>query len=120
MKKYLAILLLCTATGFVANAQTKDSSATAAVKKISMKEEVGLTSEQDTQIKAIKEEYKGKVTAMEANPALDEKAKKAQKKEIMAEREGKINALLSKEQQVKYEEYKAKMKAQKEAEQGKN
>jgi hypothetical protein len=119
MKKYLAILLLCTATSFVANAQTTDST-TAAVKKISMKEEVGLTSEQDTQIKAIKEEYKGKVTAMEANPALDEKAKKAQKKEIMAERESKINALLSKEQQDKYLEYKAKMKAQKEAEQGKN
>ena len=110
MKKYFGILLISLIAGFSSQAQEQP-----AEKKLSMKEEVGLSAEQDTQIKAIKEEYKGKTDAVMANAALDEKAKKAQKKALMAEREDKINALLSKEQQEKYVQYKEKLKAQKEA-----
>jgi hypothetical protein len=110
MKKYFAILLISLIAGFTSQAQEAVPE-----KKLSMKEEVGLSSEQDAQVKAIKEEYKGKSTAIEANAALDDKAKKAQKKALMAEREDKINALLSKEQQDKYVAYKEKLRAQKEA-----
>ena len=115
MKKYLAILAISLVAGFSSQAQEQP-----AEKKLSMKEEVGLSSEQDTQIKAIKEEYKGKTAAIEANTALDDKTKKAQKKALTAEREDKINALLSKEQQEKYVVYKEKLKAQKEAAKEKN
>ena len=51
MKKYFAILLISLIAGFTSQAQEAT-----AEKKLSMKEEVGLTAEQDTQIKAIKEE----------------------------------------------------------------
>jgi hypothetical protein len=110
MKKYLTILAISLVAGFSSQAQEPTPE-----KKLSMKEEVGLSSEQDAQIKAIKEEYKGKTTALESNASLDEKSKKAQKKALMAEREDKINALLTKEQQEKYIVYKDKLKAQKEA-----
>ncbi len=111
MKKLLAILLFSTVFGVAAQAQ-KDSTAT---KKPSFKEVVGVSKETDQKIKDIKAEYKAKEEAILSDASLDDKAKKVKKKENKAEREEKINALLTPEQRVKYVEYQEQMKAWKEA-----
>lgn len=102
-----AVLSIATLTSTTIYAQEK---------KQSLREVLGLTKEVDQKIKDIKATYKEQEETVKATTLLDEKAKKARLKEVRAERETKINDLLTKEQQVKYEAYKEESKKQKEAE----
>lgn len=105
-----AVLSIATLTSTNTYAQDKQE------KKQSLREVLGLTKEVDQKIKDIKATYKEQEETVKSTTVLDEKAKKARIKEIRTEREAKINELLTKEQQVKYETYKEESKKQKDAE----
>ncbi|NJO84233.1 MAG: hypothetical protein HC828_16575 [Blastochloris sp.] len=69
-----------------------------------MKTDLGLSDEQVTKIKAIMEEEKGSFKALRDDTTLSKEDKKAKMMELRKSQGDKIKAVLTPEQQVKFEE----------------
>ncbi len=121
MKKLFAILSCAAVFSFAASAQE-------APKVGSLKDEVGLTKDVDSKIKFIKEKHKPEIdrvkdemTKLEAKslPDTEKKERKQilseRRKELEAARDKEIRALLTPEQNVKYDEYLKKKREEKAA-----
>jgi Spy/CpxP family protein refolding chaperone len=84
-------------------------------RKTTMKELLGLSKEQVAKWKEINDKSKADAAAVDADAALDEKAKKTKKKEISTEKNNKFNEILTPEQREKYAAYLQQKKEEKEA-----
>ena len=73
-----------------------------------MAEELGLTAEQKTQIKAIHEGNRGKLQAIRDDASLSQDQKREQAKALRQSTQAKVDALLTPEQRVKAKELRAK------------
>ncbi|MEO5991656.1 MAG: hypothetical protein ABIP68_08475 [Ferruginibacter sp.] len=126
MKKLLALSLILGSLTLGANAQSKKDSKvlkseTVEVQSPSsrdnakfkgkkkgdkMKNEMGLTSDQQKQMKESREYFKAKKEAIKNNTSLSETAKKDQLEALRAERKAKMATILTPEQQKKMKEKK--------------
>ena len=122
MKKYIGISLLMLITGYVSLAQVQrtpvkqktDSSAIVIEpekNKDSRKEmfrELNLSREQKIKMKEINQSMKASKEAIENDTALSETEKKAKLRVLKKEQVQKIQALLTEEQKVKFQQLRAK------------
>lgn len=66
-----------------------------------MYKDLNLTKDQETKIKAINEEQRGKFQELRNDNSLSDDARNEKRKEMMKDRQEKINAVLTKDQQDK-------------------
>ena len=122
MKKYIGISLLILMTGYISLAQVQrtpvkqktDSSAIVIEpekNKDSRKEmfrELDLSREQKIKMKEINQSMKASKEAIENDTALSETEKKAKLRALKKENIQKIQAILTEEQKIKFQQLKAK------------
>ena len=110
----LASTLAVSFAGFAA-AQTTTGSATTpgstATQTKSDKNSLGLTADQKSQIKQIRQNEKQQIQAVKADNSLNKDQKKAKIKDIRQNGTSQINGILTPEQQQKFAERRAKHRA---------
>ncbi|GAB1462222.1 hypothetical protein [Pedobacter sp.] len=110
MKKLLLTLCIAFSAVVFANAQDAPKKPTSFGWNKAQLTEIGCDADQIKKIAAIKKEATAKRTTIEADAALDEKAKKTAIKAAVKERNEAMNAVLTDEQRKKVEEINAKLK----------
>lgn len=111
MKQFLLSGLILMSCGLAASAQEKRDTIRPLHKleqrdktaeRVKMKEELGLSKEQTQKMKEIHEDSRSKVAAIRKDEALSKEDRKAKSLEIMKERNEKVKAILTPDQQTKY------------------
>ena len=84
-----------------------------------MAKQLGLSKDQKTQLKPIRQSAKAQIRAVKADTGLSKKERKARSKAIRADRNSKMSAILTTEQQQKLATLRAQKRDQKRAAKGK-
>ena len=106
MKKFflLALISAFVTTATFAQDQQQDHKKDRTEWEQKVKTELNLTAEQIVSFDAISKEYNDKIDALLSDTTMDKDAQKQQKMSLKEEKNAKINAILTAEQQTKYKE----------------
>jgi Spy/CpxP family protein refolding chaperone len=110
MKTLYAMMAFLLLAGVGANAQARDTvrpaptTGKAEGMKKKMKEELGLSKKQASQLKEINAEFAPKIKALRSDSTAGRKEKRQQVMQLMQQREEKIKTILTPEQMDKYHE----------------
>jgi len=109
MKTFYAMIAFLLLTGIRANAQARDTVRPATTTgdkaegmKKKMKEELGLSKKQASQLKEINAEFGPKIKALRSDSTAGRKEKRQQVMQLVQQREEKIKTILTPEQMDKY------------------
>ncbi len=108
MKKLLIVTLVIIGWQFTAGAQEKRDTIRATSKvaeRVKLKNELGLTKQQEQKMKEINQEFKSGLQAIRHDSTLTQAQRQEKGRALMEDRKKKINEVLTPDQQAKYKQW---------------